>query len=127
MTRGAPVGVAVRPPVVEPPAAWAPPAVVLLPDEMPVPVELVPGPSPAVDPPGPVERPPGPVEVVPVPAGPTPVPPTAAPGTAPWPPLAATTASWLIRVPHAAENSARAVARPADASRRRDPRARMAG
>src|SRR3954469_23616912 len=116
MTNGSPVGSAAAPPVdplaAEPlvapgPLAVAPGAVPTAPGPA---LELPPGRAPAA----PGVTPPGVV----VPG--TPGCPTDAPATPPR--LAATIASWLIRVPQAAENSATPAATPAHASRRRDRR-----
>src|SRR3954469_9537860 len=116
MTSGSPVGWAAAPLVELPPPE---------PDVVRDPLPDAPG-TATTPPPGPLDLPPGRTPaasgaVAPEPLGPAaPGCPAEAPATPPR--LAATTASWLMRVPQAAENRAIPVATPAHASRRHDRR-----
>src|SRR3954469_5067485 len=113
MTSGSAVGWAPAP-LVEPPPE---------PDVVPDPLPGAPGTAPTGPalalPPG--RAPAAPGAVAPEPVGPAaPGCPAEAPATPPR--LAATMASWLMRVPQAADNRTTAVAAPTHAGRRRDRR-----
>src|SRR4051794_28147284 len=116
MTSGSPVGWAAAPLVELPPPE---------PDVVRDPPPDAPG-TATTPPPGPLDLPPGRTPAALGAVAPEPVRPAApgCPAEAPATPprLAATMASWLMRVPQAADNRTTAVAAPTHAGRRRDRR-----